>query len=93
MFSFSLVVPNQQGRKSSEGGFVKITILLFMFESFFMTGSLSPRPASPRKGSSFARLQGGVDKVIGESTPRVDANYVRGLDSLLAIMEQIKSSV
>ena len=39
----------------------------------------------PSVSASLSKLQGGVDKVIGDPTPRLDENYLRGLDSLIAI--------
>ncbi len=55
------------------------------------SGKLSLSSSVPMRSNSrsLAKLEGGADRVIGESTPRLDAAYLRGLDSLISIVSSL----
>ena len=47
--------------------------------AFQKKNSLSSSQLPKSKSSSLLKLSGGVDKVIGDATPRLDGNYLKGL--------------
>jgi hypothetical protein len=58
--------------------------------AFQKKNSLSSSQLPKSKSSSLLKLSGGVDKVIGDATPRLDGNYLKGLDSLIDIMNVLQ---
>lgn len=93
--SNSLAGSSSHGRKlSASEGLLLLFCSLFLFHrhEFFLLlfQSAAAGGRKPSVSASLSKLQGGVDKVIGDPTPRVDDNYLRGLDSLIAIAHQIK---
>jgi hypothetical protein len=53
--------------------------------------SLSGSGQLPTRSSSKAllKLEGSADRVIGDGTPRLDVDYLRGLDNMIDIVASI----
>jgi hypothetical protein len=53
--------------------------------------SMSGSGQLPTRSSSkaLAKLGGSADRVIGDGTPRLDAEYLRGLDNMIQIVSSI----